>query len=594
MGPAPPADAPASRSPTSRSSPWLSLSQQRGRAPGETTVVIDGRQLWAVPGLWDAHVHLANRPDSKDRAAIWLPALLAHGIVGVRDMGGDWETVKQLRAQLESGAIDGPDIIAPGPFVDGAGDPPNFIAVTTAEEARAAVRQPQLLGSRLREDPGSAVSGCVRLDRGRGPKRRVSAWPDTSPRLCPRATSSPRARRPSSTSPRLFQATRRCFSHALPREAELREQLHAWNAALARAPDPDRKRLREWQREIPSALLEECDAGRLDALADALVQRGTAVVPTLVWSQTVRPLDADSVLPAGTPIRLLTAEESDSLRERRQAYLEAASDTALQLNRAMARRSLRLVGTLHDAGVPILAGTDSFDGFVLPGDSLHREIELLVAAGLDAMDAIGAATEATTRILGLQGRGTIEAGQRADIVLLEADPAADVANLRRIHAVIKGGRHYSRQALDRLLEDAAAKAAALSPLPRNDGRQTAATEAQRHGERLALLTLCSQQPPLTLPLYLDSDGSSERAAARDALRSRDRGRAWGAARRFAMSPNSCVGVNPNRKAGTRRLPEQADGRRAYEQIGPDVRWYRRFEGQVGCRSTPGARAVLRE
>ena len=432
-------------------------------APGETTVVIDGRQLWAVPGLWDAHVHLANRPDSKDRAAIWLPALLAHGIVGVRDMGGDWETVKQLRAQLESGAIDGPDIIAPGPFVDGAGDPPNFIAVTTAEEARAAVRRLSSWGvdfvkiqARLSPDAYGWIADAAR-EAGLSLAGHVPEAVSASDVIA------------------AGQATIEHVSPALPgdaslllacspREAELREQLHAWNAALG-APDPDRKRLREWQREIPSALLEECDAGRLDALADALVQRGTAVVPTLVWSQTVRPLDADSVLPAGTPIRLLTAEESDSLRERRQAYLEAASDTALQLNRAMARRSLRLVGTLHDAGVPILAGTDSFDGFVLPGDSLHREIELLVAAGLDAMDAIGAATEATTRILGLQGRGTIEAGQRADIVLLEADPAADVANLRRIHAVIKGGRHYSRQALDRLLEDAAAKAAALSPPP---------------------------------------------------------------------------------------------------------------------------------
>ena len=187
------------------------------------------------------------------------------------------------------------------------------------------------------------------------------------------------------------------------------------------------------------------------------------MVPTLVWSRTLRPLDADSVLPAGTPIQLLTAAELERLKRRRLSYVEAASDSALELNRAMARRSLRLVGALHDAGVPILAGTDSFDGFVLPGDSLHREIGLLVAAGLDEMDAIGACTRATTRSLGLQGRGTIEVGQRADVVLLEADPAADVANLRRIHAVIKGGRHYSRDELDRLLEDAAAKAAVLSP-----------------------------------------------------------------------------------------------------------------------------------
>ena len=96
----------------------------------------------------------------------------------------------------------------------------------------------------------------------------------------------------------------------------------------------------------------------------------------------------------------------------------------------------------------------------------------------------------------------------------------------------------------------------------------------------------SPQPPLTLPLYLDSDGLSERAAARDALRSRDRGRAWGAARRFAMSPNSCVGVNPNRKAGTRRLPEQAHGRRAYEQIGPDVRWYRLSKDKLDVAVRP--------
>ncbi len=430
-------------------------------SPDETTLVIDGRKLWAVPGLWDAHVHLANRPDSKDRAAIWLPALLAHGIVGVRDMGGDWEIVKELRAQVESGAIDGPDIIAAGPFVDGAGDSPNFIAVTTAEEARAAVRQ-----------LGSWGVDFVKIQARLSPD--AYAWIADAAEAAGLTLAGhvPEAVSPSDVIA-AGQATIEHVSPALPgdaslllacspRETELREQLRAWNAA-ARAPDPDRTRLREWQREIQSALLEECDAGKLDALTGALLQRGAAVVPTLVWSRTLRPLDADSVLPAGTPIQLLTAAESERLKRRRLSYVEAASDSALELNRAMARRSLRLVGALHDAGVPILAGTDSFDGFVLPGDSLHREIGLLVAAGLDEMDAIGACTRATTRSLGLQGRGTIEVGQRADVVLLEADPAADVANLRRIHAVIKGGRHYSRDELDRLLEDAAAKAAALSP-----------------------------------------------------------------------------------------------------------------------------------
>ena len=212
-------------------------------------------------------------------------------------MGGDWEIVKELRAQVESGAIDGPDIIAAGPFVDGAGDSPNFIAVTTAEEARAAVRQLGSWGvdfvkiqarlSRMRT-PGSQtrpkrrVSPCWTRPRGSVPERRHRRGPGE----------------PSSNVSPALPGDASLLLACSPRETELREQLRAWNAA-ARAPDPDRTRLREWQREIQSALLEECDAGKLDALTGALLQRGAAVVPTLVWSRTLRPLDADSVLPAG-------------------------------------------------------------------------------------------------------------------------------------------------------------------------------------------------------------------------------------------------------------------------------------------------------
>lgn len=423
--------------------------------------VINGQRLWAVPGLWDAHVHLAHRPDSIDRAAIWLPTLLAHGVVGVRDMGGDWEVVKGLRARLESGAVEGPDILSPGPFIDGAGEPPSSLPVTTAEEAQLAVGQLHSWGVDF-----------VKIQAGLSPDAYASVVQAAHAEGLAVAGHVPEA----ISATDVIAAGQVSIEHVSPalpgdaslllacsaREAEFREAMRAWNVAV-RAPDPDLEGLRKRQREIQSALIEECDPGKLKGLVEALSKRGAAVVPTLIWSQTVRPLDAESVLPPGLPTQLLPIGEAQDLEQRRRRYVDAASDATLQLNRAMATRSLRLVGALHHAGVSVLAGTDSFDGFVLPGDSLHREIELLVAAGLDEAAAIRAASSVTTRVLGVEGRGTIEAGQRADIVLLTADPTADVANLRRIHAVIKGGRQYSREALDRLLEIAAAQAAALAP-----------------------------------------------------------------------------------------------------------------------------------
>ena len=99
-------------------------------------------------------------------------------------------------------------------------------------------------------------------------------------------------------------------------------------------------------------------------------------------------------------------------------------------------RYREMVRLLRDAGVPILAGTDQAPD----GASLHRELELLVEAGLSPAEAIAAATSRATAFLGLIDEiGTIEAGKRADLVLLDGDPLADITNTRRIAAVVGGG-----------------------------------------------------------------------------------------------------------------------------------------------------------
>jgi imidazolonepropionase-like amidohydrolase len=108
---------------------------------------------------------------------------------------------------------------------------------------------------------------------------------------------------------------------------------------------------------------------------------------------------------------------------------------------AHARQS---VAALHAAGVPILAGTDANASTVIPanvphGESLHRELELLVEAGLSALDALRAATVLPATYFGLADRGSIEPGLRADLVLLAGDPLADISATRSVRRIWIGG-----------------------------------------------------------------------------------------------------------------------------------------------------------
>jgi imidazolonepropionase-like amidohydrolase len=127
------------------------------------------------------------------------------------------------------------------------------------------------------------------------------------------------------------------------------------------------------------------------------------------------------------------------------------------------RRNLTMVGALHRAGVPLLAGTDAAPGvFIVPGFSLHDELAEFVAAGLSPMDALRTATTNAGRFLGRPDIGTVAPGAAADLVLLTADPLADIHNTTAITAVVANGRLYDRAALDELLRDVEVKAASTN------------------------------------------------------------------------------------------------------------------------------------
>jgi imidazolonepropionase-like amidohydrolase len=122
-----------------------------------------------------------------------------------------------------------------------------------------------------------------------------------------------------------------------------------------------------------------------------------------------------------------------------------------------------LVGRLNRAGVPILAGSDCPNPFVYPGFSLHDELGLLVHSGLTPAEALRTATVNPAIFLGVtDSLGTVARGKVADLVLLDANPLVDIANTKRIRAVIQGGHLLDRRALNMMLAQARTRAAAAN------------------------------------------------------------------------------------------------------------------------------------
>jgi hypothetical protein len=180
-----------------------------------------------------------------------------------------------------------------------------------------------------------------------------------------------------------------------------------------------------------------------------------------VWSS----LDDEAFL-ADPRLRYMSAfvrGQWDPARDGRLAGRSAEGWAGARETYEAVRGSVR---AMHAAGVRFLAGTDALNPYCFPGFSLHDELELLVEAGLTPAAALAAATTGPAEYLGLRDSlGTIEPGRAADLVILDADPLADIRNIRRVHAVVSRGRLIDQAARAALLDSARARAARAVPSP---------------------------------------------------------------------------------------------------------------------------------
>jgi imidazolonepropionase-like amidohydrolase len=397
--------------------------------------VIDATGQYLIPGLWDMHVHSAFGdwfPGGRD---IILPLFIANGVTGVRDMGGDIPVLIEWRKEIASGQIVGPRMVISGPMLDaylpnGKLRFPSSIAVSTPATAVAAVDSLKAQGVDFIK-----VQSVISHDAY------LAAAAEAHKQGLP------------------------IVGH-VPDKVRIQEVVEAGQKSIEHlmgifegcSTEEDKFIKGEGNLKL---LLTTQDQQRCESLIKLLAQNQTWQVPTLAWQRGGTFLDQrdlkhdplDKYVPAYwrdvTWHRFTDEMMPDLLRD------------PLALRQDYFAHNLQIVGAMHRAGVPFMAGTDTAPGvYIVPGFSLHDELANFVEAGFTPMEALQTATSNPARFLGMEASfGAVEPGKIADLVLLSANPLEDIRNTRKISIVVANGHIFDRAALDQILThvEAAAK-----------------------------------------------------------------------------------------------------------------------------------------
>jgi len=370
---------------------------------------VSGAGKYLMPGLWDAHTHLSKTGEAG------LTLFVANGVTGVRDMGSNLDEVAGWKEAIRTGLIVGPRIKYSGPMLEAASNITRMraqngienvdrqrVGLANADEARREVQK-------------LALAGVNQI------KMR------TSPDLASFEAVADEARR-----------------HNLPFAAHPRDPEEMLQARLSST---------EHFLTYPPLNL---DAAARGALFKRLADQGMRVDNTFVVYQGV-------TTPYEKGKRILAGDGAIADPRRKYVCGYLLKDWAEQLEEAREGGFGEITANLpawyrdfremHEAGVPLLAGSDAAVLFVYPGFSIHDQLELMVRdIGLPAMDVLKIATTGVPDYFGEAHRaGAVAPGQSADLLLLDANPLHDIGATRRVRGVMAQGRWFGRADLNKAL-----------------------------------------------------------------------------------------------------------------------------------------------
>jgi imidazolonepropionase-like amidohydrolase len=378
-----------------------------GSAPiAEGSNVIDGHGKFAIPGLWDMHVHLTSTTESA------LPLLVATGVTDIRDMGGRLTQIDDWRSRIAAGVLIGPHIFRVGPVLNGKSFNAFQMVPGGPEATRGAVRVLQFIGA-----------DAIKVHR-RLPRDSYFAAADEAKKLgIPLVGHIPMEVTPAEAS----DAGQATIEHT----QTLFEGTFSANVQEA---------------DLPAAIRKWLATGEPDSLFAKFVSNRTWVTPTLEGYLEMAKL-ADPSAPPDPRYRYVASSQRKEFEPQLKAMSpKSLSDLSAALEEATAR--------MHRDGVMLLAGTDAA-GPRLVGFSLHQELVEMVKIGMTPAQALQTATLNPAKALGKTADfGTLQPGKIADLVVLEANPLDRIENTQRIAVVVLSGKVFRRPELDRLLADA--------------------------------------------------------------------------------------------------------------------------------------------
>ena len=369
-------------------------------------VDVSGR--WIIPGLIDAHVHMAP-------AMSWAPPrFLAWGVTTVRDAHGGMASLS-LKRRSNKGTPEGPRVYPAGAMIDGR--PPTYsdaIAVSSESEARKGV-------DRLVSAGADFIKVYTRID------------------------------------PPLLRAIvdeARAFNLGVTGHLGMTDAVTAAKAGIASIehltgvpeaalPKPSSLFTAHYRGSFPGWTAFErswagLDSAALMRVANRLAESKITLIPTLVLHETLSRLDEPGMLRDPSLQDVPEAQQSDwdvrGLIAR--AGWTSADFEAFRRSRPNQDLFIRLFAA---AGGRLAAGTDAANQMLVPGYSEHREMELLVRAGLTPREALQAATRNGAVLIGVDSLGLLAPGKVADLLVLSKDPLVDIRNTRAITAVMARG-----------------------------------------------------------------------------------------------------------------------------------------------------------
>ncbi|MCG8417634.1 MAG: amidohydrolase family protein [Proteobacteria bacterium] len=362
---------------------------------------IDGSGHTLLPGLWDMHVHVSEEDGILH---------IASGVTSARDLANETESVLDIKRHYERGELIGPRLILAG-FMDGTSDytGPTKVVVDTEEQARAAIARYKELGFEQIKIYSSIkpelVPAIARLTHGHGLRLsgHIPAFMTAE------------------------QAVEQGFD----------EIQHANMLMLNFMFDKvkDTRTPARFTSIGDHGADLDLESGPVAAFIRLLVRRNVVVDPTIAIFENMFEARPGQMSPTYAAISEALPVLARRQMRRGGLPVEKAKDARY---RASFRVMLRLIGLLHKAGVHIVAGTDAIAGF-----TLHRELELYVAAGIAAPEVLKLATLGSAQLMKRDRTlGSIEPGKLADLVLVKGNPAQRISDIRNTTLTVKGGVVY--------------------------------------------------------------------------------------------------------------------------------------------------------